>query len=129
MKGLIKELYQNSLFLYFNYLPHYGVDRHHTKKDILLLHCLNDLLDNNCYYELIDEKLMGQINRFYHYILNKNPQLKYCKIDLFSNYNNLGDAQFIEKYQIPSVNKESVEESDDNDDEKTDRPTDRPEYM
>jgi hypothetical protein len=97
--GLKKEIYNTGLFLYFEYLRHYGVDRYHTKKDLLILSCLDELLENNCYYELIGEEELGCINRFYTYIRNKNPQLKYCRRDII-NYNNFGNAQYIEKFRV-----------------------------
>jgi hypothetical protein len=99
MKGIDEEIYKTGLFFYFEYLQHYGVDRYNTKKSLLILSCIDELLDNNCYYDIIDENSLSNINRFYNYILSKNPQLKYCrKCNL--NYNNLGNAQNIQKFQM-----------------------------
>jgi len=97
--GIKQEIYNNALFLYFDYLPHYGVDRYNTKKSLLILSCIEELLSNNCYYGFIDEMTLGNMNRFYSYILHKNPQLKYCRKDII-NYNNLGYDQNIEKFRV-----------------------------
>jgi len=98
MIELKKEILNNGLYLYYNYLSHYGIDKYGTKKDLLLLSCINEILENNCHYDLIDVKSLDNIHRLYRHILHRNPQLKYCRKNL-DNYNNLGDAQFIEKYQ------------------------------
>lgn len=99
MNNLKKEIYNNALFLYFTYLPHYGNDKHKTKKSILLLAMIEDLLKNNCHYGFVDSRSLGYINKFVQDILDHNPLLKYCRIDL-DQYNNLGDSQYIEKYQV-----------------------------
>ena len=97
-KNLKNEIFETGLFLYDKFLSHYGVDRHNTKKDLLILSCIDEMLEDNCYYDFISERELGCINRFYSYIRNKNPQLKYCRKEI--NYNNLGDAQWFEKYRL-----------------------------
>jgi|GEM_PF-5404474 len=99
MNDIRKEIYNNSLYYYFKFIPHYGIDKHNTKKSLLLLSMIQDLLEQNCYYGMIDDVTFGYILKFHQYILNKNPQLKYCRGDISCNYNNLGGDQFIEKYQ------------------------------
>ena len=94
-----QEIYKNSLFLYFEVFPVYGIDKHNSKKDLILLSMIDDLLDNDCYYGMIDSRTLGYIRKFHQYILNRNPLLKYCRADIDCRYNNLGDEQFIEKYQ------------------------------
>ena len=100
MEGIGQEIYHNGLFLYFEVLPILGIDKHNSKKDLLLLAMIDDLLTNNCYYEFIDSNAYGYIKDFYHHILNRNPQLKYCRVDIDNRYNNLDGKQFIEKYQM-----------------------------
>ena len=98
-EGIKKEIYNNGLWLYFEYLSHYGVDRHNTKKSLLVLSAIDEIMENNCYYGLVDERTLGNINKFYSYIIHKNPQLKYCRKNII-NYNNLGDSQFLEKFRV-----------------------------
>ena len=88
---------QNGMYLY-KYLAHYGVDHYNTKRDLILLIWIKDILEQNCYYDILNEcmytKLVGIVNN----ILNNNPRLKYCRIDLW-DYKNLGEKQNIDTYK------------------------------
>ena len=100
--GIKKEIYETGLHFYFDYLIHYGIDRHHAKKDLLILSCLDEMMEHNCHYEFIHEKGLGCMNRFYNHLRNRNPQLKYCRKNLI-NYNNLGHSQYIEKFNHSKI--------------------------
>lgn len=92
-----RNILDNSLNI-FSYLEVYGVDKFNSKRDIILLSFIDDILTTNCYYELIDECILKKIYKIYTDIINSNPQLKYCRINL-EDYKNLGGPQNIKTYQ------------------------------
>jgi len=93
-----KELLNSSLKLY-EYLSVYGVDRHNTKEDIILLWLIRDILEQDCYFSLLDECSHKNLMILFRKIQHTNPQLKYCRFNL-DDYKNLGNKQNIDTYRI-----------------------------
>jgi methylmalonyl-CoA mutase N-terminal domain/subunit len=98
MNNLKREIIENTLSLY-KYLEIYGVDRHNTREDISLLILIQDILENNCYYNLLDNISFSNIVKVIEHTLHSNPKLKYCRIDI-TDYKNLGGVQNINTFQI-----------------------------
>lgn len=101
MNNIDRTILTNSLMIY-EYLSIYGIDRHNTKEDIILISMIKDLLYNNCYFDLVDECTMWKIKKILSNILNRNPQLRHCRINL-DDYKNLGGKQNITTYQIIKI--------------------------
>ncbi len=98
MKNVKKTILVNSVQLYKK-LSIYGIDRYDTKRDILLLSIIDDILSNNCYFNFLDLKTLMCIEKILEKTLRKNPSLKNCRIDI-NDYKNLGGKQNITTYQI-----------------------------
>ena len=98
MNGLRKELLINSINLY-EYLSVYGVDRHSTKSDLVILSLIEEILSQNCYYDILTECDFTNINKVLTTIKNDNPMFKYCRLDI-TDYKNLGGKQNIKTHQI-----------------------------
>jgi len=92
-----REILDNTMNVY-KYLEIYGVDKFNSKEDIILISLIDDILTVNCYYNLLTECMLKKIHRILTDILNNNPQLKYCRINL-DDYKNLGGLQNIKTYQ------------------------------
>jgi hypothetical protein len=97
MNNINKEILYNGKFIY-DYLSVYGVDRYNTKKDLILLSHMRNILELNCYYNVLNECSINNIYSFISKILNNNPQLKYCRINV-NDYKNLGSKQNIDTYK------------------------------
>lgn len=97
MNAIKNEQITNSLRLY-NYLSIYGIDKFNTKQDIILISFMEDILKQNCYYDLLDECSFLAVEKFINYILHSNPQLAYCRIKL-DDYKNLGNKQNIDTFK------------------------------
>lgn len=97
MNDINREILQNGVFLY-RYLAKYGVDRYNTKRDLILLIWIKDLLEQNCYYDILNECMYNKLIGLIEEILHNNPQLKYCRKELW-DYKNLGDKQNIDTYK------------------------------
>lgn len=91
-------LLQNGLYIY-SYLAKYGYDKYATKRDLMLLFFLNDILEENCHYDVLNECAHRKVLKLITNILNRNPQLKYCKKEFF-DYKNLGGPQNIDTYKL-----------------------------
>ncbi len=98
MNELRKELLVNSINLY-DFLGVYGVDRFNTKEDISIISLIEEILAQNCYYNLLSECDFKVIDKVLNTIKHRNPMFKYCRLDI-SDYKNLGNKQNIRTYQI-----------------------------
>lgn len=97
MNDVNNVILQNGLFIY-DYMAVYGVDKYQTKRDLILLIFLQDILIQNCHYDLLNECTYNAILNLIETILNRNPQLKYCRVELW-DYKNLGGPQNVDTYK------------------------------
>lgn len=98
MNNIKREIFGSTMSLKKT-LETYGIDRYNTKEDIILLSLIDDILSQNCYFSFLNQCSLTNILRMANCIRNKNPQLKYCRIDL-NDYINLGDKQNIDTYKL-----------------------------
>ena len=87
MHNIDKEIFEDSLFLY-KYLEKFGVDKHETKRDILIVSMLYDIIKHK---ELIDDCLKCCLSKVYstlRHVVDSNPQMKYCR-QCLTDYNNI----------------------------------------
>ena len=97
MKTFKQGLLSNSLRIY-DYISIYGLDRYNSKKDIMLLLLIEDMLSEDCYFEMLDHYTLNILYSARDFILNRNPQLQYCRRSL-NNYYNLDGRQNIDTYK------------------------------
>lgn len=97
-ENIKKEILANAIRL-SEYLSVYGIDKYNTKGDILILSLIDEMLEQNCYFDFIDECTFRNIKRYLAKLLHSNPQLMYCRMNL-GDYINLDGKQNIDTYKL-----------------------------
>lgn len=69
-----------------------------TKKDLLLLSFISEILTNNCHYEILSTKQKTVLIESFNRIVRSNKNIPFFRID-HNLYKNLGEKQNITSFQ------------------------------